>query len=147
MRVFLVQTAKGLLSSSGGYKANLCLLRYLASRHHSVRQLCYSHPGEIDAYVRTMARSGRDPQHSKRQLHLRSGYGEPGVDIKVEELVMDDGVQVLALEKEAFDEAFGGKENILEAMPRETANYIEVTERILFSILSANMQFSDFYFH
>jgi hypothetical protein len=128
MRVFLVQTAKGLFSSSGGYKANLCLLRHLASRGHSVRQICYSHRGEVDTYIRTVARSGGyDPQLRKRQLHLRSGYGEAGIDIAVEELVMDDGVQYVALEKEAFDAAFGGADNILRAMPRETANYIEVS--------------------
>jgi hypothetical protein len=75
MRVFLVQTAKGLFSSSGGYKANICLLRYLASQGHSVRQLCYSHRGEADAVARTMAKSGgHDLQLHKRQLHLRCGY-------------------------------------------------------------------------
>ncbi|KAJ4320243.1 hypothetical protein N0V94_003507 [Neodidymelliopsis sp. IMI 364377] len=64
LRVFLIQTAKGLFSSSGGYKANLCLLRYLASRGYSVRQICYSHRGEIEAYIQTMAKSCRwDPQY------------------------------------------------------------------------------------
>ncbi|KAA8626986.1 Glycosyltransferase family 4 protein [Pyrenophora tritici-repentis] len=126
MRVFLVQTAKGLFSSSGGYKANLCLLRHLASRGHSVRQICYSHRGEVDAYVRTMTSSGEhNPELRKRRMHLRSGYGEAGIDLAVEELVVHDGVQYVALEKEAFDEAFGGKDNILKTMPRETANYIE----------------------
>ncbi|RMZ73605.1 glycosyltransferase family 4 [Pyrenophora seminiperda CCB06] len=127
MRVFLIQTAKGLFSSSGGYKSNLCLLRHLASRGHSVRQLCYSHRGEVDAYVRTATRngSGYHPQLQKRQLHLRTGYGESGIDLAVEDVVMQDGVQFVALEKEAFDEAFGGADNILKAMPRETANYIE----------------------
>ncbi|KAL7770418.1 hypothetical protein CFE70_000352 [Pyrenophora teres f. teres 0-1] len=135
MRVFLVQTAKGLFSSSGGYKANLCLLRHLASRGHSVRQICYSHRGEVDAYVRTMVSSGEhNPQLRKRHLHLRSGYGEAGIDLTVEELVIHDGVQYVALEKEAFDEAFGGKDNILKSMPRETANYIEK------GILSARLQ-------
>ena len=128
MRVFLVQTAKGLFSSSGGYKANICLLRYLASRGHSVCQLCYSHRGEADAVVRTMAKGGgHDPQLHKRQLHLRGGYGEDGTDIAVDELVIEDGVQYLALENEAFVEAFGGTENLHKAMPRETARYIEVS--------------------
>ncbi|OWY47417.1 UDP-Glycosyltransferase/glycogen phosphorylase [Alternaria alternata] len=134
MRVFLVQTAKGLFSSSGGYKANICLLRYLASRGHSVCQLCYSHRGEADAVVRTMAKGGgHDPQLHKRQLHLRGGYGEDGTDIAVDELVMEDGVQYLALENEAFVEAFGGTENLHKAMPRETARYIET------GILSARL--------
>jgi hypothetical protein len=40
---------------------------------------------------------------------------------------MEDGVQYLALENEAFVEAFGGTENLHKAMPRETARYIEVS--------------------
>ena len=128
MRVFLVQTAKGLFSSSSGYKANICLLRYLASQGHSVRQLWYSHRGEADAVVRTMANSGgHDLQLHKRQLHLRCEYGEDGTDVGVDELVMEDGLQYLALENEAFVEAFGGTENLHKAMPRETARYIEVS--------------------
>ena len=129
LRIFLVQTAKGLFSSSGGYKANLCFLRYLASRGHSVRQICYSHRGEVDAYIRTLAKSGEwDPQRCTRQLHLRSEDGREATNIKVEELILEDGVQIVALDKEAFDEAFGGKENILEALSKETADYVEVSE-------------------
>jgi hypothetical protein len=94
MRIFLVQTAKGLLSSSGGYKANISLLRHLASRGHSVRQLCYSYRGEAEAYVQaTTKSSGRDIDLRKRLLHIRAANGAPGTDVKVEELVMEDGVQ------------------------------------------------------
>ncbi|XPS99993.1 hypothetical protein M3J09_009156 [Ascochyta lentis] len=126
MRVFLFQTAKGLFSSSGGYKANICLLRYLASRGHSVRQLCYSHPGEVEAYVRTAAECGwHDPQLRRRLLHLSAQDGLPGVDVKVEELVLNDGVEFVALESEVFDTAFGGKEGVLKEITRQTADYIE----------------------
>lgn len=128
MRIFLIQTAKGLLSSSGGYKANICLLRYLSSRGHSVRQLCYPHGGEVDEYVRKMAKNGgRDPQHHTRQLHLGAEDGNRGTDVRLDYLVMEDGVQIVALDEEAFTEAFGGKENSLRTMPKETAAYIEVT--------------------
>jgi hypothetical protein len=127
MRIFLVQTAKGLFSSSGGYKANVCLLRYLASRGHSVRQLCYSYRDEVDEYAQTMARSGGyDLQVCRRLLHLDTEIGTSGTDIRVEDLSMDDGVQVVALETEAFEAAFGGKENMYNALATETANYIEV---------------------
>jgi hypothetical protein len=127
MRVFLVQTAKGLFSSSGGFKANVSLLRHLASRGHTVRQICYSHRGEVDAYIRYMAKNGgHDPQLCRKLLHLRTGNSRSGIDVEVNVLVMDDGVQVVALEKEAFDAVFGGKENIFKTMGRETADYIEV---------------------
>ncbi|KAG9569469.1 hypothetical protein KCU71_g6347, partial [Aureobasidium melanogenum] len=39
---------------------------------------------------------------------------------------MEDGVEIVALEKEAFDAAFGGKELLHTEMARETAEYIEV---------------------
>jgi hypothetical protein len=138
MRIFLVQTAKGILSSSGGYKANISLLRHLASRGHSVRQLCYSYRGEAEAYVRAITKScGRDIDLHKRLLHIRAANGTPGTDVKVEELVMEDGVQFVALEIESFDAAFGGKENMHKEMARETADYIEVIDPSKFAFATS----------
>jgi hypothetical protein len=132
LRIFLVQTAKGLFSSSGGYKANLCFLRYLASRGHYVRQICYPYPGEVRAYIEASIRSGRwDPQHSARYFQLRTEDGKAEIQINVDEFVLEDGVQIVALEKEAFDEAFGGMENILNTISKETADYIEVSNLTL----------------
>lgn len=129
MRVFLIQTARGLFSSSGGYKSNICLLRYLASRGHSVRQLCYFHRNEVDDYVQKMAsESGLDIPVHRKTLHLSSSFNDSGVDVEVVRLTMEDGVEILALQKEAFDVAFGGKENIHKEMGRETAEYIEVMQ-------------------
>lgn len=128
LRVFLVQTARGLFSSSGGYKANICLLRHLASRGHSVRQICYSNRGEIEEYAEKLAKTtGHDPLRRSGFLHLDSKDGSKGVDIKVEKLIMEDGVQIVSLETEAFEEAFGGKEKIHSILARETVNYIEVS--------------------
>ncbi|KAK5999477.1 hypothetical protein QM012_005478 [Aureobasidium pullulans] len=126
MRVFLVQTARGLFSSSGGYKSNICLLRYLASRGHSVRQLCYFHRNEIEDYVQKMAMEyGLQVRVRRHSLHLSSNCDDSGVEVGVAELTMEDGVEIIALQKEAFDAAFGGKENIHKEMSRETAEYIE----------------------
>ncbi|KAH7093471.1 hypothetical protein FB567DRAFT_434387 [Paraphoma chrysanthemicola] len=126
MRVFLVQTAKGLFSSSGGYKANICLLRYLASRGHAVRQLCYSYRGEIEAYAgSTTNSSGKNLELLVRSLYLSNANNTSGTSVKVEEMVMDDGVQVVALENEAFELAFGGKEIMCKELGQDTANYIE----------------------
>lgn len=142
LRVFLVQTAKGLFSSSGGYKANFCLLRYLASRGHTVRQLCYSNRGEVDTYVQDLARTGKhDPQLRSRQLHIRAEYGEMGTDVRIDELLMENGIEILTLDKEAFDVAFGGKENILKAIPREAAAYIEVNTTYCLELDQANLKF------
>jgi hypothetical protein len=145
LRVFLVQTAKGLFSSSGGFKANISLLRHLASRGHTVRQICYSYRGEVDAYIRYMAKKGgHDPQLCRKLLHLRTGNSRSGIDVEVNLLVMEDGVQIVALEKEAFDAAFGGKENIFKTMGRETADYIEVTEPTNFAIAISPLTFLAF---
>ncbi|KAF4454637.1 hypothetical protein F53441_2871 [Fusarium austroafricanum] len=126
MRVFLIQTAKGLFSSSGGYKANHALLRYLSSSGHHVRQLCYSHCGEIESYVQTMNNSAKhNLRLDTKVLHMRSEYGRPGVDVKVQELCMDDGVEILALDSEAFDAAFGDKATLPNQLAGMSAEYIE----------------------
>ncbi|KAL4724284.1 hypothetical protein ACLX1H_008897 [Fusarium chlamydosporum] len=106
MRVLLIQTAKGLFSSSGGYKANNALLRYLASNGHRVRQLCYSHSGEIESYTQARRSHGEpNTRLGTKVLHIRSEDGQPGVDVKVHELCMDDGVEVVALDSDSFDAA------------------------------------------
>ncbi|EXM12902.1 Glycosyl transferase, family 1 [Fusarium oxysporum f. sp. vasinfectum] len=126
MRVFLSQTAKGLFSSSGGYKANNALLRYLLSRGHRVRQLCYSYRGEVEHYMQNMNSSGEhDPRVCTTVLHMRLEDGKPGIDVKVQELCMDDGVETLALDSEAFDAVFGGKADSPNQLARMSAEYIE----------------------
>jgi hypothetical protein len=126
-RVFLIQTAKGLESPSGGYKANISLVRYLASRGHTVRQICQPSRGEVDAYIKKVAESGgRDPQHHIRQWHLRTEDGQSGTDVRVDNLIMEDGVQIVGLEDEAITMAFGGKEDYHNQLTKDTAAYIEV---------------------
>jgi hypothetical protein len=126
-RVFLIQTAKGLDSPSGGYKSNISLIRYLASRGHTVRQICQPSRGEVDAYIQKVTDSGgRDPQHHTRQLHLRTEDGESGTDVRVDNLTMEDGVQIVGLEDEAITIAFGGKEDYHNQLTTDTAAYIEV---------------------
>ncbi|KAF5587110.1 glycosyltransferase family 4 [Fusarium subglutinans] len=123
MRVFLIQTAKGLFSSSGGYKANNALLRYLSSRGHCVRQLCYSYRGEVENYMNSGDEV--DSRLRTRYLHMRSESDKPGNDVQVHELSMEDGVEALALDSEAFDAAFGGKLESSNQLARMSAEYIE----------------------
>lgn len=86
----------------------------------------------MEAYIRKVTKNGKwDPKYRTRRLHLGSGYGEMGTDIKVEEFTMEDGVQIVSLNKEAFDEAFGGTGTILRTIPKETKEYIEVSSRTL----------------
>ncbi|KAJ4135250.1 hypothetical protein NW768_004872 [Fusarium equiseti] len=126
MRVFLIQTAKGLFSSSGGYKTNNALLRYLSSTGHRVRQLCYSHRGEVEVYLKDRNSSG---QHMRTMLlHIRNEDGTSGVNVKVHEFGMDDGVEVVALDSEAFDEAFGGKTALHSQVAKMSVEYIEASQ-------------------
>ena len=71
---------------------------------------------------------GRDTSLRKRLLRLRDEHGRPLSVVEVNELVMDDGVEIVALQSEAFDAAFGGRENIDKELARETADYIQVLE-------------------
>lgn len=62
-----------------------------------------------------------------RQLHVRAAEGDKGTDVTVDDVVMEDGVQCVALDEEAFTLAFGGsKGESQKAMSTETAAYMEV---------------------
>ncbi|KAK4238136.1 glycosyltransferase [Achaetomium macrosporum] len=61
MRVFLVQTAQGLTPSSGGYKANVNLLRSLSTEGHAAAQICYAHDEEVEHYARRAEVKGVKP--------------------------------------------------------------------------------------
>ncbi|KAF4438884.1 hypothetical protein F53441_12705 [Fusarium austroafricanum] len=126
MHIF-IETAKGLSSSSGGLKANISLLRCLSSKGHCVCQLCYSYCEEIGKYMQAMADSiGHDLRLCTKVLHLRSEDGESGTDVNVRELVMDDGIEVVAVDSKSFDAAFGDKVNIYMQIPRMTAEYMKI---------------------
>lgn len=64
----------------------------------------------------------------RKLLHLSSGPKNSDVNVEVVQLTMEDGVEIVALDKEAFDAAFGGKEYLHREMARETAAYIEVMD-------------------
>jgi hypothetical protein len=84
MRVFLVQTAKGLAPSSGGYKANVNLLRSLSALGHATAQICYADEDEIEQFARSAEAKGikpnivkslipvLDPQGFLHKLHVRT---------------------------------------------------------------------------
>ncbi|KAH7082830.1 hypothetical protein BKA63DRAFT_380962, partial [Paraphoma chrysanthemicola] len=69
--------------------------------------------------------SGKNLELFERSLYLRNAKSSSGTYVKVEEMVMDDGVEAVALENEAFEAAFGGKEIMWKELGQETANYIE----------------------
>jgi hypothetical protein len=75
-----------------------------------------------------LLKDGLEMRVHRELLHLSSGPEDSGVNVEVVQLTMEDGVEIVGLEKEAFDAAFGGKENLHNEMARETAAYIEVID-------------------
>ncbi|KAK4156559.1 glycosyltransferase [Chaetomidium leptoderma] len=61
LRVFLVQTAQGLTPSSGGYKANISLLRSLSGQGNATAQICYANDDEVEQYASRAAANGIEP--------------------------------------------------------------------------------------
>jgi len=70
MRVFLVQTAQGLTPSSGGYKANISLLRQLRSFGHETAQICYGWDKEVEQFARTAAEKGVEPNVTRSVVNV-----------------------------------------------------------------------------
>ncbi|KAL2187684.1 glycosyltransferase family 4 protein [Thermothelomyces heterothallicus CBS 203.75] len=76
MRVFLVQTAQGLTPSSGGYKANVSLLRSLSMQGHTTAQICYAVEDEIDQYARRAELKGISPNITHQPLPVVDPAGK-----------------------------------------------------------------------
>ncbi|KAK4179113.1 putative glycosyltransferase [Triangularia setosa] len=92
MRLLLVQTAHGLTPSSGGYKANVCLLRNLSMLGHATAQVCYAFPKELEEYVRRAKAKGVNPnlqglepvqvtdgKNQQHKLHINEFTDEWGI--------------------------------------------------------------------
>ncbi|KIW11002.1 hypothetical protein PV08_10301 [Exophiala spinifera] len=119
MRVFLFQTAKGLSSSSGGYKSNLSLLKYLAHRKHAVAQLCYVWDSDIDSYYAEMAAAGLEPDFETRVISMPADDSTE-VLIRTYTFTTSDGVRNVAFNASDFMKAL--PDNVLA---RDTARFIE----------------------
>jgi hypothetical protein len=120
MRVLLLQTAKGLSSSSGGYKANLSLLRYLAYRKHATAQLCFVWDSDISAYCDEKTTAGKN-------FDLETGIISMPVNETTEAFIRtysftdDEGIKNIAINASDFMEAVPE-----EDLAHETARFIEV---------------------
>jgi hypothetical protein len=71
MRVFLVQTAHGLNSASGGYQSNFGFIRQLGAYGHTVAQTCYGWDEEVEEGAARAKAKGVDPEvHRFPDLNL-----------------------------------------------------------------------------
>jgi len=121
MRVFLFQTAKGLFASSGGYKANLSILRHASSQGHATAQMCYAYRDEVKYYCTEMEAEGRKPSLTRSTLQVPLDDGSStGVIIYV--FVNKEGIRVIALDLDDFEKAFPKK-----LMASETTDFVDVS--------------------
>ncbi|KAK5228797.1 hypothetical protein LTR72_002684 [Exophiala xenobiotica] len=104
MRVFLVQTAKGLSSSSGGYRANLSLLKYLAHRGHAAAQLCFVWDQEVKAYCDEMVIAGLKPDLQAQNVWMPIDE-RSGISMRTYTFTSIDGVKNVAINASDFEKA------------------------------------------
>jgi hypothetical protein len=120
MRVFLVQTAKGLSSSSGGYRANLSLLKYLAHRGHAAAQLCFVWDQEVKAYCDEMVIAGLKPDLQAQNVWMPIDE-RSGISMRTYTFTSIDGVKNVAINASDFEKALPN--NVVAG---DTAKLIEV---------------------
>jgi hypothetical protein len=71
MRVFLVQTAHGLNSASGGYKSNFGFIHQFGAYGHTVAQTCYGWDEEVEEGAARAKAKGVNPEvHRFPDLNL-----------------------------------------------------------------------------
>lgn len=121
MRVFLFQTAKGLFSSSGGYRSNLMLLKYLASRGHAAAQLCYVWDGEVENYCDEMVANGMDPELEFDKVTVPVD-DDTNVDLRTYSFIDADGLRNLAINLADFHKILPDQE-----LAKDAARFIEVS--------------------
>jgi hypothetical protein len=109
MRVFLVQTAQGLTPSSGGYKANVNLLRSLSSQGHATAQICYAVEEEVDQYARRAEIQGIAPNLTLAPLPVvdKEGFVH---DLFVKTFTDEHEVHNVVISRNQFNTAYPVRE-------------------------------------
>ena len=109
MRVFLVQTAQGLTPSSGGYKANISLLRTLSSQGHSAAQICYAADEEVAEYAARATDKGIDPGVTNVDLSIVDPKGDAH-ELPVKTFTDEDNIHNVVLGRREFNAAYPVRE-------------------------------------
>ncbi|KAM7208286.1 hypothetical protein V8F20_001264 [Naviculisporaceae sp. PSN 640] len=121
MRVLLVQTAHGLTPSSGGYRANLGLLRQLRSYGHVTAQLCYGSATEVDEFIQLATVFGVEHNLSTHYTYLIDSQGDI-FQIWIKIFNGHDGVQYIVIDRNAFSRIFP-----LDEFIPQTRDYLEAS--------------------
>jgi hypothetical protein len=120
MRVFLIQNVKGLWPSSGEWRANINLLKYLASQGHTIAQMCYAPRQEIELYFAQAESKSRviNAQNSA----LRLNQGNKTLQIPVAMFTSLEGIYTIALDQESFQKHYPSTD-----LDLDVREYIEVS--------------------
>jgi hypothetical protein len=105
LRVFLVQTAQGLTPSSGGYKANVNLLRSLSSQGHATAQICYAIEDEVHHYARRAEIKGINPNLTSTALSVVDPTGKAH-DLVIKTFTDEYNVHNVTISRVQFNEAY-----------------------------------------
>jgi hypothetical protein len=121
MRVFLVQTAQGLTPSSGGYKANVNLLRMLCDQGHEAAQICYGVDLEIEEYASRAEAKGIQPNVTNSVLSV---FDTQGVEHQLLIKTFTDQYKVynVVISRKEFNAAFPVQE-----FRADTKAYLQVS--------------------
>ncbi|KAF2840858.1 glycosyltransferase family 4 protein [Patellaria atrata CBS 101060] len=123
MRVLMMQKSMGLFATTGEYKANTSLLRYLASRGHATAQFCFTYDGEIERAISKVEAGGAKASVSSGQFQMITEEGNP-TDIKYWSFTNVNGIYNIALDADAITKVFPTK---LQA--KETKKFLETEEQ------------------
>lgn len=109
MRVFLVQTAQGLTPSSGGYKANISLLRSLGDQGHAAAQICYAFEDEVKEYATRAEAKGIEPNITDTLLPVVDHKGVAH-ELFVKTFTDEDKIHNVVIDRDAFNTAYPVRE-------------------------------------
>jgi len=109
MRVFLVQTAQGLTPSSGGYKANVSLLRSLSDQGHAAAQICYAFEGEVNEYAARAEAKGIEPNLTDTLVPVVDPKGVVH-ELFVKTFTDEDKIHNVVIARDAFNTAYPVRE-------------------------------------
>jgi hypothetical protein len=109
MRVLLVQTAQGLTPSSGGYKANISLLRTLSDQGHETGQICYAAEEEVAEFAARAEAKGIEPNITEATLTV---INPPGVvhELGVMTFTDEDNIHNVAIARRPFNKVYPTRE-------------------------------------
>jgi hypothetical protein len=119
MRVFLIQTVKGLWPSSGEWLANMNVLTYLSKKGHATAQICYATQKDVAWYSEQAERKSQKLNIEKSVLRL--SQGNETLQIPVTTFFSIDNTLTIVLDQESFQKHYTSS-----ALDEDVREYIEV---------------------